>query len=66
VFGDAVEQAGRFDVAAGGRRHAGMLAIDLICTDPSTKIAPEFLDRFDLLLEDEACRVSDLYIPRHT
>jgi hypothetical protein len=46
VFGDAVEQAGRFDVAAVGRHHAGMLAIHLIRTDLSTKTAPEFLDRF--------------------
>ncbi len=44
MFGDAAEEAGRFDMTAGGRHDASMLAIDLMRTDRSTKIAPEYLE----------------------
>jgi hypothetical protein len=45
VFGHAAEEAGRFDMTAGGRHDASMLAIDLMRTDRSTKIAAEYLDQ---------------------
>jgi hypothetical protein len=42
VFGDAAEEAGRFDVTAGGRHDAGMLSIDLIRPDLNTMTAADF------------------------
>jgi hypothetical protein len=42
VFGDAAEEAGRFDMTAGGRHDASMLAIELMRTDRSTEIAAEY------------------------
>ena len=45
MFGDAAEEAGRFDVTAGGRHDVGMLAIDRIRTDLSSKTAAEYLEQ---------------------
>jgi hypothetical protein len=45
VFDDAAEEAGRFDVTAGGRHDTCMLAIDLIRTDLSTETAAEYLEQ---------------------